>query len=182
MNATKFNYLLTAFAIAFLLALQACKPDEPPTTTEELITTIEVNFSDSANSSDKYTYIYKDTDGDGGNPPEKFDTIKLVQGKTYFCTLKILDESGSSTKDITEEIKNESADHLFCFAVRDINSKIKRTDTDGTFEIGIESKWLSGSAGNGFVRITLKHQPGVKNGQCDPGATDIDIDFPVQIK
>jgi hypothetical protein len=32
------------------------------------------------------------------------------------------------------------------------------------------------------MQIELKHQPGIKNGTCGVGETDIDILFPVKIQ
>ena len=70
---------------------------------------------------------------------------------------------------------------MFCFDVVDAHVNINRTDTDGTFEIGLQSEWVTTTASTGTVTVSLKHQPGIKDGTCDPGDTDVEIQFPIVI-
>jgi hypothetical protein len=58
-----------------------------------------------------------------------------------------------------------------------VNGIIVRTDSDGTYEIGLKTKWKSFGISNGTVTVTLKHQPGIKNGTCTTGETDAEIAF-----
>jgi len=44
------------------------------------------------------------------------------------------------------------------------------------------SSWLAVSPITTNMRIALKHQPGIKNGQCDLGETDVEVEFPIVIK
>ena len=83
---------------------------------------------------------------------------------------------------ISNEVLAEGDEHLFCFDPIDANISITRTDSDGTFEIGLTSDWITGNYSNGLVTITLKHQPGVKDGTCSPGDTDVEIQFPIIIQ
>ena len=144
---------------------------------QELITTLELHFVRAPK--DTTTFAFKDTDGPGGNA-QTIDTVKLDTNATYTVLVEVLDESKTPAENITEEIKEEDHEHLFCYKISDVNTTITRTDSDGTFEVGLESEWVTGAASTGTVTVTLKHQPGgEKDGTCAPGDTDLEVDFPV---
>jgi predicted nucleic acid-binding Zn-ribbon protein len=175
----------TILALGFLiLTTFSCKKDDNPIITpddhheEELITTFRITFSDTSGIEPNFIATFKDIDGPGGNSPSQFDTIKLKLGVVYEANIEFLNESVNPTASITEEILAEAVDHLICFQLSSTNHSIVRIDSDGTYEIGLKSLWTIGNSGLESVIIRLKHQPGVKNGTCDPGATDIEINFP----
>ena len=59
-----------------------------------------------------------------------------------------------------------------------LNVTILRTDLDAnSLPIGLLSKWTTTGVSSGTTTIRLRHQPGVKDGTCDPGETDIELDF-----
>tara|TARA_R110002049_G_scaffold205044_8_gene375539 strand:- start:715 stop:1290 length:576 start_codon:yes stop_codon:yes gene_type:complete len=152
----------------------------------ELITSVELSFIDSANISDTIIFAFRDPDGEGGNTPTVFDSIFLKKGTTYFMNISFLDESNpNDIEDITEEIKVEDDEHLICYDLTSLPSlSYTITDSDGQFPVGLESTWrtdLSQNIDNGSLKVTLKHQPGVKNGSCAPGDTDVEISFPTVI-
>lgn len=171
--------LLLSLSLSLLILFAACrKTTTPPNPNEEeLITTFRIDFTDSAGVQPNVTAIYCDTDGDGGNNPTRWDSIRLKANTTYLASILLLDESKSPADTISKEVLEEAAEHLFCFTPTTPGVSVQRTDSDGTYEVGLQSKWRSGPAGNGAARIVLKHQPGVKNGSCDPGDTDIDLSF-----
>lgn len=185
----KTNQLLLCFiaSILILASLNGCKKDknkteDPPKTIDfELITTVKISFTEQGNVSNKQIFYFKDPDGVGGQPPVQFDTIKLEANKIYNCVLEFFDESNPDKKvDVTEEIKQTVTEHIVCFTPKiGANLTIKRTDSDGKYEVGLSSKWTTGNASTGSVLVVLKHQVGVKNGQCEPGETDVEVDFPV---
>lgn len=178
------NYLLLA---AMLVILGACgkdpnNPNDPDKDNEEeVITTLKVMFTPLDTNGTATSATFKDADGDGGNGPEIFDTIKLNANASYAVRLILLNESASPVDTISNEVAEENYDHLFCFSVDGANVAITRTDSDGMYEVGLESKWETGVASSGTVRIVLKHQPAIKNGSCDLGETDIDVLFPTVI-
>jgi hypothetical protein len=94
----------------------------------------------------------------------------------------VYDESKNPIKDLTPEILNEAGDHLFCFEVLGADVTVVRTDSDGTYQVGLASLWTTGVASSGTVKVTLKHQVGVKDGTCSPGETDIEVTFISQIQ
>ena len=52
----------------------------------------------------------------------------------------------------------------------------------GTLEVGLATQWTVGIASVGTTQVVLKHQPGVKDGTCAPGDTDIELDFVTEIQ
>jgi hypothetical protein len=183
----KTNMLISTLALAMLLA--ACKKDENEVATpateqneEEVITTLEVHLYRLDGTGDTAVFAFRDIDGPGGADPQPIDTIHLANETGYGCFLKLWNESVNPAEDMTIEILNESDEHLFCFSPNSADLSIVCTDSDGTFEIGLQSAWTTGAASQGELAIVLKHQPGIKNGSCDPGETDIEVSFPVHIE
>jgi hypothetical protein len=182
----KMKHVLVAFTV-LALAVAACKKEKKQTVTnptnpneEELITTFKIVFVDTNGVLPNVEARFVDTDGPGGNAPTVFDTIRLSANATYNATITLLNESVTPVQDITVEVEEEGVDHLFCFGVLSgLNiSSIVRTDADANgLPIGIHSRWSIGGASSGTTTIRLRHQPGVKNGQCDPGETDIELNF-----
>ncbi len=157
-------------------------PTTPPVNEEELITTLIISFEDTAGVQPSVSYAFRDPDGDGGNAPTQHDTIRLVANTYYNATVQLLNESETPAEDITLEVADEADEHLFCYAPSNTNVSIVRTDSDGTFEIGILSRWFTGATANGETTITLKHQPDVKDGTCAPGDTDIEVTFVTEVQ
>lgn len=168
------------------VALVACKKEkkkgvENPTNPneQELITTFKIVFTDANGVLPNVEAQFVDIDGPGGNNPTVFDTIRLVANATYNATITLLNESTIPTQNITEEVEEEGVDHLFCFDLTSgLEAVITKTDLDANnLPIGITTQWALGNASTGTSTIRLRHQPGVKNGQCDVGETDIELNF-----
>jgi len=177
------SFLIIATLLTFGLA--ACKKDKKdnvttpaPVNEEELITTFRIQFTDAEGLQPTVTAEFADLDGPGGNAPIAFDSIRLQANTTYNASITLLNESVNPVEDITLEVHEEGHDHLFCFdPASGLNVGITRTDSDGTYQIGILSQWITGAISTGEITIRLKHQPGVKDGSCDPGETDIELTF-----
>jgi hypothetical protein len=187
------SLIKSTLVIAFVsVAIIACKDDDDDSvkngkTTvnpneEELITTVEAIFSDT-NGVALDTFKFEDPDGLGGDAPT-IDTIRLNSNSKYDLSIRFLDESDSTdVENITAEIQAEDDEHLICFEEKTSNAlNISKTDSDGTYPIGLSSRWEVGAAANGSIVISLKHQPGVKDGSCSPGETDIEVEFPLVLK
>lgn len=180
----KLNTILIC-AIAATVIFSGCEKDKnkvenpPVINEEELITTLKVKL---VNGTDTTSFQFKDVDGDGGMNGT-VDTLKLKAGQIYSSDLQFLNESNpASIKNITEEIKDEAVDHLICYTANS-NIGITITDKDGNnLPLGITSNWAVGNAGTGSLTVRLRHQPGIKSGDCGVGETDIEIVFPVIIK
>ncbi len=188
---TKRQKLKIAFmALSIIgLSMSSCKKDDdqvdvpaPDQNEVELITTFKITFTDEAGVQPTVSATFQDLDGDGGNAPGIFDTIVLAPSTSYAAEILLLNETESPADTISNEVKEEGAAHLFCFEPTGADVTILRTDTDGTYEIGLESQWVTGNASTGSTQITLKHQPDVKDGTCAPGETDIELNFITKIQ
>ncbi len=174
--------------VVFTMLVVACKKDKPVPTSppvenpEELITTCKVQFTDPNGVNPSVEAIFKDLDGPGGNAPSSFDTIRLLPNAVYNAYVLLLNESNGANDNISVEVLAEGSDHLFCFGPdASLNLGIIKTDSDGTYEIGLQSQWTTGNASVGNTLIRLKHQPGIKDGTCEPGATDLELSFVTEI-
>ena len=66
-----------------------------------------------------------------------------------------------------------------------LNLSVTRTDLDSNnppLQIGLSDNFVTGAASNGILRVVLRHQPNAKNGTYDPGSTDLDVTYAVNIK
>jgi hypothetical protein len=172
--------IITLSIFGFLFTQSSCKKNTPPNPNEEeLITTFQIVFTDSAGIKPSAVATYKDIDGDGGNNPSVFDTIKLQANTTYNASILLLDESKTPIDTISNEVLEEGAEHLFCFTPNNINTTIKATDLDiNNIGIGLSTKWTTTIGSVGTTQIILRHQPdNTKTGSCSPGSSDIDIIF-----
>lgn len=182
------KYLPILFAA---LLFTSCKKDEDiePTDDNELITRVELKFTDVASKS-TLTFTFQDKDGDPKTAPEKFDKIVLNKGVTYSVSIGVYDDTKSPIMDITEEIAEESDVHLFVYKTTPaalLTTTILDKDKNG-LPVGLSASVLTQStAGTGKLNLLLKHQPElngvkVKTGQEAGGSTDIDLSFDVEVK
>lgn len=173
--------IIASGLLAIGIFFNACtkKVTTPPNPNEEeLITTIKLTLVDSAGVKPTVVAQYRDIDGDGGANPIQWDTIRLQANTTYMGTIELFDESNSPVDTISNEVRNEGADHLLCFDISGLQTQIQRTDVDvNGLELGLSTKWRSGIVGTGSINIQLRHQPGIKNGTCSVGASDLDLVF-----
>ncbi len=186
------NYSILAIALLTLFTVSCSKKDDdspvpvstttPPAHEEELITSLIISFVDTAGVQPNVQYAFRDPDGDGGNAPTQQDTIRLVANTYYNATVQILNEAENPAEDITLEVQQEDDEHLFCYDITNTNVAVTRTDSDGTYEVGITSRWSTGAVANGTTKVSLKHQPGIKDGTCAPGDTDIEVTFVTEIQ
>ena len=131
----KFLSLITF--IALISTQVACKKDKPldptnpaPNNPAELITTLKLIFTDSANTSSVNTFVFKDADGDGGNAPTQFDTIQLNANSTYYVSVLLLNESVSPADTISNEVAEEANEHQFFFHYNGVNISLTYLDAD----------------------------------------------------
>jgi hypothetical protein len=190
MKTIKLYSILTI--VLFSILATSCKKDEetpepiatttPPANEEELITSVVLSFVDTAGVQPNVTYAFRDPDGDGGNVPVEHDTIRLIANTYYNATIQLLNEAASPSEDITLEVQDEADEHLFCYAPSNTNLSIARTDSDGTYGVGITTFWSTGAVATGTTTVSLKHQPGIKDGTCAPGDTDVEVTFVTEIQ
>ncbi|MFT4758312.1 MAG: hypothetical protein ACI9XO_000106 [Paraglaciecola sp.] len=175
------KYLFLAI-LASSLFFTACDDDDNvQMNEEELITTVELTFTENGNVT---TFAFRDTDGDGGNPPV-IDPIQLTSGTAYSIAVRFLDESNSSDiEDITVEVQEESDEHLVCFSTTGNLEDVTINDTDSAGNpLGLIADLTAGQAGNGTLTVVLKHQPDkALTNPCSTGETDVEVTFEVEIQ
>ena len=188
MKKKTIKLLFATLAVATIWT--GCKKDkdlvpvpQPVVNEPEIITTMKLTFVDSSNTSNIKYATFRDPDGDGGAGYDIFDTIKLEPNKTWITTIILLNETVSPADTISNEVLEEGVDHLFCFSPTGTSATVIKTDLDAnSLPIGLQSKWRTTSTGLGTMQVELRHQPGIKNGSCTPGDTDIDVVFQTKIQ
>ena len=66
-----------------------------------------------------------------------------------------------------------------------LNLTVTTTDVDTNktpLPLGFQTRFVTGAAGTGYLRVVLRHQPNVKDGTFAPGSTDLDAGFNVTIQ
>lgn len=182
------------FRSAFLAVLAAapmftsCSDDNNDTPTpdddNEQITTLRYELTPVGGGA-TLTAQYRDVDGDGGAAPV-ISGLTLAANTAYTGKIVLLDETKTPAEDISAEVKEEDDEHLLVFTPTGTNVTITRTDRDANnLEVGLETRLQTGTAdaaATGTLRITLRHQPGTKNGTATPGDTDVEVTFPTTVR
>lgn len=188
MKTTKKTILkLTGIALIAAAFITGCKKDEDKveephehTHDSEVVTTLRLTFVDSAGLAPTVTAQFRDPDGDGGNAPLAFDTIRLLPNKTYLAEVLLLNETKNPADTISNEVIEEANEHLFFYTPVNVNATVTITDLDSNtppLPLGITTKWKTQAVSTGTVRVVLRHQPDAKDGTYAPGETDIDLTF-----
>ncbi len=161
---------------------------------EEVINEVVLTFT--PDGGDPITATWFDADGDGVGSPE-IEDIVLAANTEYTMTITLANTL--EDEDVTEEIEEEAAEHMFFFAfTADIFSspagdgnfdgredEINYLDEDENGEpVGLETSWTTGGANSGTFQVVLKHQPDEKTDTSDAtvGGTDVNIEFPITIE
>ena len=185
MKTTK-NTIITLSCMAFL-ALNACKSDSvtAPANNSELLTTVRLNYKNTANPTDIVVATWKDLDGAGGAAPI-IDNLNLKANTTYNVSVEVLNESKSPSENKTPEILAEGTDHQLFYTVTPSNLlTVNYADKDAkNLPIGLLTSQVTQNAGAGTLKITLKHQPNLKSATStiNVGESDIEVSFNVTIK
>ncbi|RAU84391.1 hypothetical protein [Pontibacter arcticus] len=180
--------------VAFLLiagltfTTAACSDDDPePVEEQELITSMKIEFTPQGKSNTPITATYSDNDGDGGQPPVVSNTLDLDPNVTYDVKISLADGSKSPALDMTPEVREEGDDHELFY--EDVNNAlglvIEKTDRDSKGRtVGLTATIKTPALNKtGNLRVTLKHQPGIKSTTPDQtkGETDFIGNFPVVV-
>lgn len=181
---------ITVILALVALIFSGCNRDDddvknpPINNEEELITTVQLEFTPASGITVTSVFSWRDVDGLGGNAPN-IDTIKLNPNTTYNVRVILLNESSNPVDTISKEVEEEANDHLFVYtpSSSSITTTIVDYDTNTpALPLGLESIWAVTSSGNYSIMISLKHQPGIKNGDPNLGETDIEVTMPIVIQ
>ena len=165
------------FLLFTFVVLSACKDKELE---QEVITTVKVKLTDSTGNAKTFSWEKKDPNSAAA---PIVDTIKLVANKVYTGELTILNASVSPVEDMTQEIRDKKADHLFVFKTTGANVNVKITDLDANQKpVGLTTTWTVQGISTGSINILLKHLPTKTAANPETtGSTDIDAIFPIKI-
>lgn len=173
-----------------LSVFTACDSDDPePVNEEELITTVELTFTNDNDASDVRTASFTDLDGEGGNDPI-IDNISLMADATYTLTVKFLNEEETPAEDITEEVEEEDEDHQVFYVATGAEFTYAYGDQDSNQNpLGLTGTVTTGAASNGTLQVILIHEPnktaaGVRDGDPTNAGieSDIDVTFNLSIQ
>lgn len=163
-------------------------PTKPtPVNPKELITTVKLTLTDTANTANSFTVQWRDADGPGALPPV-IDSLVLDAGKVYSVNVTVLDETKTPVFNVTEEIEDEADEHQFFYTASSSLSgriNINRLDTDvNGLPLGLELllSTTSGAAVSGSLNVVLSHYDGEPKTTSPSAESDVDITFPVRIR
>ncbi len=191
----------SVLVIALGLAISACKrdnanpanPNNPGAGDEEVITTVELHFTNASDTTDHRHYRWYDADGSGsGNAV--VDSIVLKPSTTYNVEVKVLDQTKTPVKNIAEEIEEEANYHRFHYTftpaqgstATTVNTTITDLDTQTPPQpLGLRFSSATGAAaGKGTFNINLRHfaNNSIKTNVATDGESDLDVDFRLVVK
>lgn len=179
MKKLLFGFLVIAISVG-------CKKTATPADENEHESVNKIEFIFATTGSAAKSFIVEDPDGDGGNPPSRIDTIKLNSGATYTLDVKTFNLVNGVAKEITSVISSQGSSHELFFLPTGITVTITKNDKDrNNFPIGLNSTWVTGTAGSGTLRFKVMHKPaGIKGPNDAPtvGHSDIDLNLPIKLQ
>lgn len=172
-----------------MLGFNGCKKDEttvtPPPPDNEYLSTVKLVAINTTDSSDIHTAKWVQLDPTG-LPDTSFAKLTLKKNATYNVSVYFEDETKNPVESITTEVRDRANYHLVCFDVASgLTLTVQRTDHDTNvpaLELGLTNLFTTGNVSTGKLGVSLHHQPNIKNGNCDIGSTDVDVDFTVDIQ
>lgn len=172
--------------IVSLFAFTSCNDDDPePENEPEVITRMEIRFTNQANASNVVIAEFNDPDGPGGQAPT-FQHPTFQAGATYVGEIRLWNDLENEEK--TQEIQEEDDEHQFFFVyTNNVFSSREYLDQDPNgLPVGLRTRFTaSATAGSGTLRVALRHMP-TKNTEGDitnaGGDTDIDVTFNVTVQ
>lgn len=187
MNLTQ-KFLLLLLPIALLAG--ACNRDEEnvaPTDGNEAITTATLTLMSQTTVAQS---VAATIDNLNATADTSRATLNLRANATYAGVLSLFDKTRTPPLDVSSEVQKEANEHFVVYTFTPaMGSPASMTviatdrDTNPTpYPLGLTTEVRTGAAGTGKLKVVLKHQPGIKNGQAAPGTTDLDVDFKVVIQ
>jgi hypothetical protein len=190
LNTVFKNKWMAMMAVVGMFVFSSCDNDDPePENETEVITRMEVKFTNNADATNVVFARFNDLDGPGGVEPT-LTHPSLRPGATYTVTIELFNDLEG--EDITKEILEEADEHQFFFIqTNSVFSTIEYLDQDKNGRpLGLRNRFVTrGTAGNGTLRIVLRHEPNkalpdviAGNIANAGGDTDIDVTFNVTIQ
>lgn len=201
-----------ALALAVAGGLGACGDgaggdDHGQEDENEVISRVELTFTPTGGGAPR-VFAFTDPDGDGG-VSGMADTVELAAGVEYDLAVRFINSIADPPSDISEEIEAEAEDHLV-FVTGDVSGPASSSspalvthayaDSESDYgenavgddlPVGLANTITAGAAGEGELRIILRHLPPLNDqpqktaelpadlaeGRDLPGSVDADITF-----
>jgi len=202
MNVKSLRFLSSVLVFTFAVIFSGCDDDDPKKEdTPELITKATLTFTPNGGGT-VVVVTATDPDGEGVQDIAADGPINLVKGTSYTLAIGLINGLAATTDpeyNITEEVEEESDEHMFFFAwtnnvfsnpagngnVDNRADAVNYNDEDANgIPLGLSTDWTAAAASaSGTFRVILKHQPDLKSDTSDSntGETDIDILFTINI-
>ncbi len=157
--------LLFTTTTLFIGCADSVATPEPEDNEQEVITTVELTFTDSGGAESVFTFADPEDDGD-----PVIDDIVLPTGADFDLSVRFLNELESPAEDITEEVDEESHEHqIFIFgsavdgpatdnAGAIVTHTYADTDSEG-LPVGLDNSITTNAVGNGEFSLILRHLP-----------------------
>jgi hypothetical protein len=181
MDKTTILYTKNTLLLILLITISSCSKDTPEVVNEEeLITTIELNFSTQGEPDQTVRW-----ETEAANSAE----IVLKSNTEYDVQITFLDESDpSDIENINAEIIEEADEHQVFYEFSGVSVTYGQGTSDTLDSdqnpVYINSIWNTSDVNSGVVRVFLIHEPTTKSSTTRDGfggETDVSVDIPIRI-
>jgi hypothetical protein len=188
---TKIKTMKTSIPLLSIIALlfmTSCTDDDAVTiiNEEELITTVELELTNSADATNVVLFKSVDIDGEGPDDPVITITGTVNANSTYQGAVRFLNESIAPSENITEEVIEESNEHEVFYISSITDLTITKTDVDVNGNpLGVFVTFQTGAIGTGTLIVVLRHEPIKPNDNTLIGAggeTDAEVSFNFEVE
>ena len=174
--------------VLFVAVFTSCSDDDPaPVNAEEVITNVNVIFTNTADATDVVTLTA--ISADGIVAPTLTVSGPFTTGAEYSATVTITDEVNN--ENILTEVVEEKDEHFFVYNANGVSFLMARAAndevrTDGV-SLGLNTTWTAGGAATGTITVQLIHEPTTVSdaggfGSASGGEFDIDNTWDVTIQ
>lgn len=172
--------LLSILFISTLIFTGCSDDDNPePVNEEEVISIVNLTFTNSADANDVVTLNWEDTDEDGTVDIITNNAI-FTANATYNATITLANQE----KQITPEIVEEDDEHQFFYSSGVATFMYSDQDGNGN-PIGLSFSMTTAAASTGSISVILKHEPTKPNNGTVAdagGSTDLETSFNVTVQ
>lgn len=177
---------LLAILILCLNSLTSCdnSDPEPIIVEEEVITSVDLTFTNKQNPQDIITASYKDVDGNKSQ-----SKLILAANTVYSVSVNFLNEAKQPSEDLTAQISSRSQDYMVFYVPSDgLDFSYLYQDADVNNKVvGLIGDGYTGNAGSGDLTVTLLYRPtknitGVPHPSLTDGETKLETTFEFEIQ
>lgn len=181
----KLLIIISAFSF---IVLTSCKEKlvQPNVLEQETITALELTLIANQLPRDTIVVVWSDADGIGGEMPSRIDTLKIDSSKTYYVSVRVLNEKVFPAEDLTSTILANEGYHQFfyTFVPASICTVQILDQDDRRLPVGLKFDISPRTSGVGKFTASMAHFDFFtdKDGVNPGSKTDISVEFPVMIR